>query len=426
MIEKLKSRLKGGTLAGNAVRIYVFQFTALAIGLVSSLIIARILGPEQKGIFDLFALLIGFILNIGLLGFGSGLLYYLANRNEPLKKVHGVCIAFSIVAGLAAIFIGVAGFKLWGHLLPNLPTWMTLSAFLLAPFFFYNLIWTNIMTGINQAPVPYKIILLLNVIKLAAVLLLLGYGNLNVDTVVILGIVSIVLTSLLEFIVIRRLFEFKIEFDYKLLMKSLKYGLVVYISFVVNILHFKIDQVMINYWLGSESVGVYAVSVRWAEMLFFLDAGLILGSLHKISSLNTEESYSLTKRLFRIQFLISLGAGLLLLFLAHPIVHKLYGLPYAGAVLPMMILLPGVVTWSAGKVLTTHLVYNRKLAFLTSVIALVGLVINVVLNYYLIRSPMGISGAALASMISYALVVAAIGVVFLMIRVKDRQAGQAE
>ncbi len=419
MLDEIKSRFAGGSIPGNALRIYIFQFLGLAVGLVSGIIVARILGPEDKGILNLYALTISIVRDFGLLGIGSGLLFYIANRNKPLEQIHSIGLVYSIAAGLIAGTVGILGLQVWRQLLPNIKDWIILLAFFLSAFAFYHLIWTNVMTGINEAVTTFRFAFYFACINMVVVVTLWLTGALNVTNVILLNAAILTVGAIVVFIVLRNKHRAPLKYNHQLAGKCMKYGLAVYLGVVVNIMHFKIDQFMINYWLGSESVGVYAVSVRWAEMLFFLDTGLILGSLHKISSLNAGESYNLAKKLFRIQILISSGAGLLLVFLAYPIVHKLYGLPYAGAVVPMMILIPGVITWSVSRVLSTHLVYNRKLAIVTSLIAFVGLVINVVLNYFLIRSPMAISGAALASTISYAFVMATTAVVFLMLRVKD-------
>jgi O-antigen/teichoic acid export membrane protein len=184
--------------------------------------------------------------------------------------------------------------------------------------------------------------------------------------------------------------------------ESLRYGLVIYIGFLANVLHFKIDQVMINYWLGTDAVGIYVVSVRWAEMLFILDNPIISASLSKISSLPPHESYDLTNRLFKIQLLISGGAGILLVMAAYPLVIGLYGEAYRGAVWPLILLVPGMVAWSVSKIVSGALTYKSNRALYVTKVAICGFFVNLFLNYILIKVlRMGISGASLASSFTY-------------------------
>jgi len=194
--------------------------------------------------------------------------------------------------------------------------------------------------------------------------------------------------------------EPRLSFSAPLLGDGLSYGVVVYVGVVANALHFKVDQVMINWYLGTEAVGIYAVGVRWAETLFLLDSALGVAALYRISSSPADESIALTWKLFRAQLLISGVSGVVLALLAGPLVQVLYGEAFLGAVLPMLILIPGIVAWSSAKVLSQYLSYNRGKAYLPTMFAVVGMLLNILLNIALIKS-YGIAGAAAASAVSY-------------------------
>jgi O-antigen/teichoic acid export membrane protein len=198
--------------------------------------------------------------------------------------------------------------------------------------------------------------------------------------------------------------EPKLRPSFPLAKGSLRYGLVIYTGSVANLIHFKIDQVMLNYMLGSEAVGIYTVSVHWAEMLFILDSAIISAALYKISSSPAKESYLLTKRLFKAQVLVSGISGLLLCAFAYPLLFHFYGEAYMGAIWPLIFLVPGVVAWSCGKILSQYLSYNRGKFWAPTLFAIVGVFINVILNLLLI-SRFGINGAAIASTISYGSVI---------------------
>jgi O-antigen/teichoic acid export membrane protein len=400
---RIRKLLFDGSIRGDALQIYIIQFLALGIALVGSVIVARTLGPANKGVFDLFNLINSFIVELGFLGFGSGLLYHLANKGRPLHEVHGTGLLFSLVIGLMTAAVGWFGLKLWKLIFPGLNSWIVLLSFFIAPFLYYRLTWSNIMTGINQAVATYKVGLAFSVISLIAVVILWQLGLLNVQNVIYLTVVLAIFSAVIGFWILYRQ-EPNLKTSTSLMRKSLQYGSIVYIGNIANILHFKIDQVMLNYWLGTNAVGIYAVSVNWAEMLFVLDSAIISAALYKMSSSSAEESYKLTKKLFKVQLLISGGSGIILAGLANPLILIIYGEAFREAIWPLIILIPGIVAWSAGKVLSQYLSFNQGKFWLATSFAIVGIAVNIGLNFPLIKL-LGIKGAAIASALSYCVVI---------------------
>ena len=78
MIWQIENLFPDKSIKRDTLHIYIFQGLTLGIGMVGGILVARTLGPSNKGIIDLFSLLSSFIVDFGMLGFGSGLLYYLS------------------------------------------------------------------------------------------------------------------------------------------------------------------------------------------------------------------------------------------------------------------------------------------------------------------------------------------------------------
>ncbi len=403
MFSKIENLLTGGPIRRDAIHICIIQGLTLGLALVGGIIVARTLGPAKKGIFDLFNLLSSFIVDFGLLGFGSGLLYYLANKGRPLSEVHGTGFIFSIIVGIPTVLVGWLGLRFWMAIFPGLDVWIILLPFLLSTMTYYRLIWSNIMTGINKAVTTYRVGLYFTICNVAAICALWKLDLLDVRHIIGLTVLLTILNGVLAFFTLSR-HEPRLRPSVSLGKGSLRYGLVIYVGFLANVIHFKIDQVMINYMLGAEAVGIYAVSVRWAEMLFILDSAIISAALFKVSSSPAKESYLLIKRLFKAQVLVSGVSGLLLCVVAYPLLFLLYGEAYSGAIWPLIFLVPGVVAWSCGKILSQYLSYNRGKFWLPTVYAIAGVFINVILNLLLITK-FGINGAAIASTVSYGSVI---------------------
>ncbi len=407
MIARIRTLFPPGSIKGDALRILVLQTATLGIGTAAGIAIARTLGPGLKGQIDIFNLLTSFLVDFGTLGIGSGLLFQLANRGRPLAEVHGTGLAFSLGAGLAAAAAGVFGIPLWQQFFPNVPGWILLTAFLLAPFRYYNLVWSSLMTGLNRIVQSHWLALGFAVASTAGVFVLLAAGRLDVPALVALAAATTVVGVAVSYAVVHRT-EPALAPSGKLLGASLRFSSLLFVANIANVLHFKADQVMVNYWLGSASVGLYAVAVRWAETLFLLDGALSTASLYRVCTAPPGESYALARRVFRTQLAISGGCGLLLALLARPLILLLYGQEFAGAALPLAALVPGVVAWSAGKVVAGMLSYNLNRTGFVTTVAVAGAVLNIALNYFSLAAGFGIVGVAVASSVSYTAVLLAI------------------
>ncbi len=395
------------TIGRNAARIYFYQGGKLVLGLIAGIIVARTLGPEQKGVIDLFNVLGSLIAELGLLGFGGGLIYYLANKKRPLAAIHGAAIFYAILGGLLAALLGWVFLDFWAWMFPGLAKWIILLAFSLAPINFYLSLGTNIFTGLDRAATVYRVAFLFAATTTATIVALYFTSALNIHNVILLTAAVIFLNAAVLGGILLHLAP-RPTFDSALTKSALRYGLVIHLGAIANILHFRIDQIMLGSLEGSAAVGLYAVSARWAELLILLDNALLFSAMARISSATRPEAHRLTVKVIRAQTIISLSGAIVL---------TLYGEPFAAAAVPLILLLPGVVVWSVSKFLAVNLTYNRGLGAYCSAAAAAGLAANVALNYLFIAVlGAGIAGAAVASTMSYALVALLIMVRFLVAR----------
>jgi len=406
---------KERNLSKDTMMIYLCQCLSMIVGGVSSIFIARTLGPAGKGVVDLFTLLTVLIVEFGMLGVNSGLLFYLANRHKPLVEVHGSAIVYSLISGAIVAAIGISLLHFWQSILPGLPKNFILLAFLLSPFLFYRGVWTNLMTGINLAPNVYKIQVFYSSLSALGIIFLWWKRILSPNSAIYLSAAICLSSSMVNFIILGRNSNFQLHPSRLLLIDSFKYGLKIYPGFIANWFHFRVDHLMINWFIGVSGVGLYALSVRWAEMLWLIGFGIINAGLYKISSEDRKSSYLLTKKLFKLVFILSGSAGLLLALLSTPLFGLLYGEQFNASIRPLIILIPGVVAWDAGRVLSQYISFNRGKPHFCTMAAFIGLAANISGNLFAIPR-WGINGAAIASSVSYSLTLIILIYVFLKIK----------
>jgi len=413
MLNRARALIPVGTLRRSAAQILVVQFAAIGFSLLLNIIIGRTLGPENKGVLDIFRLLTAFIGDFGLLGIGSSLLYFYANQKKPFEQVHGTGIVYALIASLLTLLIGIIGFTLWRDIFDGLPDWMLLLGFGLAPFIYYRAIWSPLTIGYGKPLFNFLMTLGITLFNLVVVIALIATQQMSAESMVLLTAVSLVIPAAWGlFYFIRR--NPTLTPSFALMRQALGYGFVVYVGAVANVLHFRIDQLMVSNLLDLRAVGIYAVSVRFAEMILLLDTPISTAALKRISSAQPTESFALTRKIALAQLVIS-GSVACGVALFAPLIVGLYGRDYAEAAAPLAWLMPGIVAWSSARVLSQYITYNRGKVWYPTLFSLTGLTTNIVLNALLL--PMyGIVGAAVASSVSYSLVVVLVLVTFWRLR----------
>lgn len=165
----------------------------------------------------------------------------------------------------------------------------------------------------------------------------------------------------------------------------------------------KIDQVMLGEMVGKDAVGIYSAAVRISEVWYFIPTAIVSSatpSIYTAKDKSEELYYQRIEKLLRLLILVSIAIAVPMTFLSGTIITILFGNNYleAGSILAIHIwaslfVFMGVATspWFIAEGLT-HLSFRRTL---------VGAIINVVLNLFLIPTYAGL-GAAIATVISYA------------------------
>ena len=101
---------------GTQVLIFVF-------GMGISVIVARILGPERKGIYSLVVLLPGFLVYFTNFGIGQATVFYLGKKKYPPTEIFGNNIIYTTIITIFAILTGLTIIFFFSNkLLPGVAT----------------------------------------------------------------------------------------------------------------------------------------------------------------------------------------------------------------------------------------------------------------------------------------------------------------
>lgn len=392
-------------LAWNILTTLSARIVTLVLALVSSIVLARILGPEGRGLFALVLLLPELATSFGLLGFEQANAVYaglqpagrraLVWQSAALAGAVGGLIA---AAGMYFILLGAPGFQA----LIRGPLWLYLCPLSLVPGKLVIEYWGAVLRGMNR-------IWLLNIFEVgtkAGSLILLvvfvGWLRLDVagavwaDSAMSIGTV-VLMAALLMYVGTWG----RPTFDRLLWRRTGRFALPAYCTSVMGYLNYRVDQLIIAAFLPPQELGFYIIAVGMAERLWIL-TGAVANALLPHLTNSRERSPILAAAICR-HVLVWTGIACLLVFTcADVVVRAMYSGAFAAAVAPLRLLLPGVLTLAAGKVLVAEILAREKVWSMVWV-SIVGAVVNIAGNLVLVPH-MGISGAALASSISYSLI----------------------
>lgn len=386
--------------------------------LLTSIVVARCLGPEGKGIFTLVLLVPTLLVVLSNLGVGLSNNYHSASGKYKLSALVGNSF---VLAGIIGVIISAAFILFW-HFSPFdlFPEVSPLYAYVIlaaVPFNLLNLYLAGILFGklkIRQINLAWILGGLVNLVGAVVILLALKQGILSL---ILLAIAVQVITSLLYIIILRGMTQYSLRFEPGVFKGTIGYGVKGYVANTSTFLHYRVDQFMVGYFVGATQLGYYAVAVPLAELLVFIPRAISSILFPEVAGSTSERAAKLCAKVSRCTVLISLLLCLLFAVGARVLVGVLYGKQFLSSVTPLLILLPGVLLIAISDAPGSYIGGTGRVIFNTYG-ALGSLAVNIGLNLLLIPR-MGIAGAALATTISYSLHSIYTAIVFLVLSKKS-------
>jgi len=383
----------------------ITQMACLCLTVITTAVIARWLGPEGKGIIELALLLPGMLSLFLSGGIGMANVYFAGTRRLDVPTLTENSAKFAIVSTiLGVLIVGILVASGWLFVLvPGISIWLILLAMGGLPFRVLSGYLSGILLGLQR-------IITVNLINLVQGMLTLVFTILLVIGLRV-GLSGPILSSLgagmagliILIIILRRAGGvFRPHRNPSATHSILSFGLKGHIGNVLQFFNYRLDMFFVNYFLGSASVGIYGVSVAFAEILWYFPHAIGFVIFPKATATKPEVMRAFTPKVFWIALGVTVLGAIGLVVLGKSLIRLIYSMNFVGAYLPMLVLLPGVVLLGGAKVLTNEIAgwgYPQYNSFNSGV----ALILTVILDLILIPR-FGILGAALASSICYTVI----------------------
>jgi len=390
-------------LIQKVVETFSTRVLLIVFSLATSIIVARSLGPEGRGLYAL-AMTIGILgVQFTNMGLHSSNTFYVARDFNLLSPLMGnsLLISFSM-GGLCAVIVGLIFYAfpeiapIQGPILYMALAWI--------PFGLAYLLNQNLMLGIQETRSFNKLEIFNKGISVILIVAIILSGWVSPDSLFATAFLALLICLIWSFNVLNKHIARPIHLSKSLFRKHLPYGIKAYLGSLVGFLLLRVDILMINQILGKKEVGLYDIAVNMSDMIYLFPIVVSTILFPKLSGItDIGEKWKLSKNTGIVMLIIMTVICIGVAVLASPIIHLLYGKPFMGCVPAFLFLIICKFLMAANSIFSTFIasiyVPWTTVPFNFSILG-----INIILNLYWIEQ-YGIVGAALSSIICFLLLI---------------------
>jgi O-antigen/teichoic acid export membrane protein len=389
--------------------VFVLKVGESFFALIFSILLARILGPSEYGIFAYVMSIIGILKVPSALGFPTLILREIAfyKTDSNWQKLKGILKCGNFYVSLSSIILIILSLLTAPYILEE--TYLNVLYIALPILIFSSLITLNgnALRGYGKVvlgQIPGQLIR--PVLFLLSLLLVYftNYISLSPSLAMILQLISYLIAMIMVFYFLKEatpkiISEVAAKYDVKRWNKSLLPFLVISGT---SVLKLNVDILFLGFLSTSADVGIYKIVVQGANLIYFIMVAINIAVAPVIAEqYKSNEMRKLQNTLVmisRVVTFLTIPLFLVLFFFGKGVLGLLFGAEYAAGAIALSILcvsaLFNAITGPLPLIL--NMVELEKECLRGE---LVGVTINVLLNPIMIIL-LGINGAALATAIS--------------------------
>jgi O-antigen/teichoic acid export membrane protein len=371
----------------------------IAIGLVTSVVIPRILGPAGMGLYATAMAVSDIGIQFGNMGLYASNVYFVGRDRNLLPALTGNSLFFSFaVIGMLALTAGCIS-AYWVNMLP---VGGSLLVFAMAtiPVGVAFMLLQHLLLGI-QSIRSFNVVELVTKLSTVAILAFLIVLNLvTVESVYAVNLAVMIASCVWIYHNLRKHSSIAPRPVLSLLKGHILYSAKIYVSWLFSFLVLRSDILLTQYYLGTEQTGFYAIAVTLANLLYMLPT--VIGTIlfPKLSTLdNDADKIKLTLKIAKIVFFMMAGIGMCAAIGAGPALQLLYGKTYLPSLPAFLWLIPGIIMLSVNTIFMNYF-SSTGMPTVALYSPAVAAILNIFLNIKLLPT-LGIIGASISSTIAY-------------------------
>lgn len=392
------------SITRNSILAFLPHAVGIVVGLATSVITARYLGPSGRGVLSLSLMTLGVMTLVADAGTMSSVTYFVSKKRLSGSQGLAFCLYASVVLGVAAIGLGLLVWPLVDDsILSGVSRAVFLATLAAIPPMLFGSLWMRLMMALDRfsRAITYPIAASVGTLVVTVAVLLVA--GLDVFELVLATSAMHLLLSSGLFAATAKRAGFGARLPKGVLREIASYGARTYVGGLVNYAVLRIDAFILNAYSGNADVGRYTMAVTVSEKVWLIDSSVGHATMPEVVARERTEAARMLAATNRSIILLVGIAGAALFILAPQVIGLLYGEDFLPAASALRLLVPGVIAYASGRILLQY--YSGQLGRpgVGSAVSAASAVLAIALYLWLIP-PYGMAGAAIASSITYVMV----------------------
>ncbi|MDC5852098.1 flippase [Vibrio europaeus] len=398
-LNDLKGKIQYPSFA-NTAWLLAEKFIQLFIGLGVAIYVARYLGPESYGILSYSQSMVLMFSAVAALGIDNVVVREITRNKDKAKEIVLTAITMKIVGGLVAIFLSV----LSAYLLSEKELEYVLVLIISLSMLFTG---SSVINLYFQSFEKLKYSSIANIFAFATsgafkVVLIMQGADL-IWFAVALMLDSVFLAIGLAFVYVQDIKDTvtRVTLNWPFAKRIFLESWPLIFSLLAVTVYSRIDQVMIMQMLDEHAVGLYSVSMKLYDAAIVIPSAIIVSLFPKVINAGKENSDRAFVKYFELPILTIFSIAIFVSFSSFWFIPFFFGQEYESSSEILNILIWGGV-FSVVGMIRSRWVTLECLQRYTIIYVVVGMLVNIILNYYFIPK-YGVIGAAWASFVAQAI-----------------------
>lgn len=371
---------------------------SLVAGVLFSILLTRILGPDGFGVFTALVIIPTIIVSLTHLGIRGASIYHVGKKTYDLNELIStifVILIFSSILGMILSAVSYYFFYQDGFTLA-----MVVVAICVIPPRLAIVYFGGIYLGKDEVRKSNQLNWITNLINLVLAVILVWWFKLGILGAAISLLLSSIIVTVNAIIHLNKEYKIRLKLNVPIAKDLIRLGILFALAFFVIQLNFRLDILILEKLSTIEEVGIYSLSAHIAEQIWQipLAMGIVVFSRTATSG-DSRETTLMTLKLLRISVLLSLGASVVAFLLAPVLIPLVFGEDFTPSVPILQWLLPGIILMVVFRLISGQIAGIGK-PELTIYVFIPALIINILLNLLWVPEH-GALGAAWATNVSY-------------------------